>query len=100
MVDAFERDQLLLVAVSDHLRAHRSQYEFSRRGPLAPVDTLHIGHQHRRAARRMAVTDFDAALTLVMCERHKVARMLTLDPQFTTYDLDVHLLSDDDDLRI
>ena len=48
----------------------------------------------------MAVTDFDAALTLVMCERHKVARMLTLDPQFTTYDLDVHLLSDDDDLRI
>lgn len=100
LVDAFERDQLLLVAVSDHLRAHRSQYEFSRRGPLAPVDTLHIGHQHRRAARRMAVTDFDAALTLVMCERHKVARMLTLDPQFTTYDLDVHLLSDDDDLRI
>jgi predicted nucleic acid-binding protein len=101
LLDDFEADRLLLVAVSDHLRTHREWSDFARRGPLAPVDTLHVGHQHRRAARRMdTVPDFDAALTLVMCQRHKVARVLTLDPQYAAYDLDVLVVGDGDDVRV
>lgn len=102
LLDEFEGEQSLLVAVSHHLRPHREWYHLQRRGALAPVDALHVGFQHSRAARRMAAaTDFDTALTLVMCERHKVARMLTLDPQFKSYDLDVHVVgldNGDDDV--
>lgn len=101
LLEDFEADKLLLVAVSDHLRSHREWYDFARRGALAPVDTLHVGNQHRRIARRTTtVSDFDTALTLVMCQRHKVARMLTLDPQFLAYDLDVQLVGDGDDVRV
>ncbi|MEQ1872822.1 MAG: hypothetical protein ABL953_03760 [Ilumatobacteraceae bacterium] len=101
LLEDFEADRLLLVAVGDHLRPHRKWYDVVRRGALAPVDTLHVGHQHRRAAGRMDVTsDFDTALTLVMCQRHKVARVLTLDPQFAAYDLDVQLVGVGDDVRV
>lgn len=101
LVDEFESEQLLLVAVSDHLRPDREWYTLLRRGPLAVVDSLHIGWQHRRAARRMTtVADLDHALTLVMCQRHKVARMLTLDPFFAAYDdLDVQVVGESDDAR-
>lgn len=101
LLEDFEADRLSLVAVSDHLRPHREWYGVARRGTLAPVDSLHVGYQHRRVARRMTtVPDFDAALTLVMCQRHKVARVLTLDPQFAAYDLDVLLVGDGDDVRV
>lgn len=101
LVEQYELEQVLLVAVSDHLRAHRDTYNPVRRGPLAPIDALHVGHQHRRAARRMTSGhDFDTALTLVMCERHKVARMLTLESKFATYDLDVHVVGDRNGSRI
>ncbi len=98
----FEDDQLLLVAVSDHLRPWREWYTLLRRGPLAVVDSLHVGRQHRRAARRMTeVTDFDHALTLVMCQRHKVVRMLTLDSYFSMYrDIAVQVVGENDDARI
>jgi hypothetical protein len=100
LLEDFDADRVLLVVVGDHLRPHREWYDLVRRGPLAPVDSLHVGHQHRRVARRMeTVPDFDTALTLVMCQRHKVSRMLTLDPQFTAYDLDVLLVGDNDDVR-
>lgn len=104
LVEQYEFEQVLLVAVCDHLRAYRDTYSPVRRGPLAPIDTLHVGHQHRRAARRMTngttTVDFDTALTLVMCERHRVVRMLTLDPRFATYDLDVHVVGDRDGFRV
>ena len=101
LVEQFEEDQLLLVAVGDHLRPHRQWNELVHRGPLAAIDTLHVGHQHRRVARRMtAAPDFESALTLVMCQRHKVARMLTLDPHFTNSDLDVRLVGDHDDAGV
>lgn len=101
LLEDFEADRLLLVAVSDHLRPHREWGDFARRGPLAPVDALHVGHQHRRAARRMTnVADLDTALTLVMCQRHKVARVLTLDSQFKAYDLDVQVVGVGDDVRV
>ncbi len=106
LLDEFEDEQLLLVAVSDHLRPDREWYTLLRRGPLAVVESLHVGYQHRRAARRMsAVADLDHALTLVMCQRHKVARMVTVDPYFATVDgialevLDAAVAGESDDAR-
>ncbi|CAN5639117.1 hypothetical protein BH10ACT2_BH10ACT2_26270 [soil metagenome] len=97
LLDDFENDRLLIVAISDHVRPYREWFDFKRRGPLAPVDTLHVGNQHRRAAHRMStVRDFDSALTLVMCQRHKVTRMLTIDPYFTAFDIEVQLVGDRD----
>ena len=100
LVDEFREEQLLLVAVSDHIRPYREWWRLLRRGPLAAIDTLQVGRQHRRAAHRMTDivefhrVDFDHALTLVMCQRNKVKRVLTLDPFFTTFDLDVQLVGD------
>jgi len=85
LVAQYEAEQVLLVAVSDHLRDFR---DWRRHGALAPVDELYVGHQHRRAAGRMDPNDFDRSLTLVMCERHKVHRMATFDPVFEQYDLE------------
>ena len=101
LLDEFEDEQLLLVAVSDHIRPYREWYRLFRRGPLAAIDTLSVGRQHRRAANRMTDSlDFGHALTLVMCQRHKVARMLTLDGYFTTYgDIAVQLVGENDDAR-
>lgn len=89
LVDQFERKELLLVAVSDHLAEFRG---WTHRGPLAPLDRLWVGLQHRRAARRLVAATglpHDVALTLVMCERHRVRRMATLDPTFGQFDLEL-----------
>jgi len=86
LVDQFERDELLLVAVSDHLRPWAAQ---RRKGVLAPVDVLHVGLQHRRAAHRSPLPDFDMALTLTMCERNAVHRIATFDDRFRAYDLTI-----------
>ena len=83
LVDQYEREAVLLVAVSDHLRPWQPG---RRHGVLAPVDVLHVGHQHRRVARRMvAEPDFDVALSLTMCEREKVQRIATFDDRFRSY---------------
>lgn len=100
LVDQFERKEVLLVAVSDHLGEFRG---WRHLGPLAPLDRLWVGLQHRRAARRLVTDttlehdttlDHDIALTLVMCERHRVRRMATLDPTFGQFDLELLPLSD------
>jgi len=86
LVDQFEREELLLLAVSDHLQpwaARRST------GVLAPVDALHVGHQHRRIAHRSPEPDFAVALTLTMCERENVRRIATFDDRFRAYDLTI-----------
>lgn len=88
LVAQYEREEVLLVAVSDHLREFRPK---GRQGPLAPVDNLAVGFQHRRVAHRLLErspsTPADHALTLVMLERHRVRRMATLDEFFTGFDL-------------
>lgn len=88
LVQQYEAEQVLLVAVGDHLRELRGR---SRRGPLAPVDPLHVGFQHRRAAARTVgrtdIADLRHALTLVMCDRHRVRRVATHDPSFDRYEL-------------
>ncbi|MEI7548036.1 MAG: hypothetical protein WCK21_08265 [Actinomycetota bacterium] len=84
LVDQFEREELLLVAVGDHLRPWQAE---RRRGVLAPVDALPVGFQHRRVAGRSTEPDLAVALTLTMLERHKVRRIATFDDRFRDYDL-------------
>jgi predicted nucleic acid-binding protein len=97
LVDEFEREEVLLVAVSTHLRdlergtdlefAHRAAYFLHRnhRGVFAPVEPLYVGFQHRRAAKGVDIADPADALTLVMCERHHVTRIATVSDAFDGY---------------
>ncbi len=101
LLDRYERNEVLLVAVGDHLRAtdHRGEVTAAQRvswflhrprvGVFAPVDPLYVGFQHRRAADATSVDDPDVALTLVMCDRHGVRRVATANPAYLEYDLDL-----------
>jgi hypothetical protein len=101
LLDCYERAEVLLVAVGDHLRAvdHGGQVTSAQRvswflhrpraGVFAPVDPLYVGFQHRRAADATPVDDPDVALTLVMCDRHGVRRVATVNPAYLEYDLDL-----------
>lgn len=101
LLQQFEDEQVLLVAVSDHLRdidhpnglttgekvkwfLHRP-----RVGVFAPVDPLYVGGQHRRAAAVTKVDDPSVALTLVMCSRYGVRRVATLHEAYEAFDLDL-----------
>lgn len=101
LVQQFEDEKVLLVAVSDHLRdidhpnglttgekvkwfVHRP-----RVGVFAPVDPLYVGGQHRRAAAGTKVDDPTVALTLVMCSRYGVRRIATLHEAYEAFDLDL-----------
>lgn len=93
LVDLYQREEVLLHAVASHLQPFRAQQRsgLRRNGVLAPVDPLHVAFQHWRVTRRAARNvdhDLDLALTLVMCERHKVRRVATLDPRFEAFHLD------------
>jgi predicted nucleic acid-binding protein len=97
LVDEFEREDVLLVAVSTHLRdiergdalaaAQRAAYFLHRnhRGVFAPVEPLYVGGQHRRAAKGVDIADPADALTLVMCERHHIQRIASVSDVFDGY---------------
>jgi hypothetical protein len=98
LVDEFEREEVLLVAVSTHLRdvehghdlphPQRVAYFLHRnhRGMFAPVDPLYVGFQHRRAAKSVETADPADALTMVMCERNNVRRIVTGADALTAFD--------------
>ena len=87
LIGRFESQEVLLVAVSDHLKPFRG---LARQGAFTPVDHLWVGFQHRRAARRSTFPDDEQfALTLVMCDRHRVRHMATFDPRFEQFQLAV-----------
>jgi hypothetical protein len=107
LVDGFEREQLLLVAVSTHLRdiergpepplVERVTWLLHRRhrGVFAPVEPLYVGLQHRRAAGTTNVDDRAVALTLVMCHRHKVRRIAAATDAYNAFDIEqVHPVGD------
>jgi predicted nucleic acid-binding protein len=97
LLDEFEREDVLLVAVSTHLRdvergeglepAQRAASFLHRnhRGVFAPVEPLYVGYQHRRAAKGVDIADTADALTLVMCERTNVRRIATVSDAFEGY---------------
>lgn len=103
LLDDAEAGRVLLVAVAEHLHPHLPPLPtpFPERlvaairrslrptGLFAPVHALHVAGQHRRAARRSAAESYDTALTLVMCERHRIRRVATVDPAFGRYHLDL-----------
>ncbi len=101
LVQQFEDEQVLLVAVSDHLRAVDHPHGLTtgekvkwfvhrpRLGVFAPVDPLYVGGQHRRAAAATKVDDPTVALTLVMCSRYGVRRVATLHEAYEAFDLDL-----------
>jgi len=89
LVDQYEANELLLVAVSSHLDPYRS---ITHHGVFAPVDRLWVGGQHRRAAQRLATDGgypLDIALTMVMAERHRVPRLATFEPVFQQFRLEL-----------
>ena len=96
LVSLYQREEVLLVAVSDHVQDFPGvdnplrQIGVRRRGVFAPVDFLWVGFQHRRAARRAAEThelDEAVALALTMAQRHRIQQVATLDPRFEQFDL-------------
>jgi predicted nucleic acid-binding protein len=99
LVEQYRHEAVLLMAVSDHLRlidlgptpttGERVKWFLHRRplGVFAAVDPLHVGFQHRRAARRTNAPTPDVALTIVMCSRARIRRVATLDPVFEQFDL-------------
>jgi len=103
LVAQFERQDILLVAVGDHLRnielgddltaGARAKWFLHRahKGLFAPVDALYVGFQHRRAAAATgtAGTGTAVAMTLVMCSRHKVRRVVTINPAYERYELEL-----------
>lgn len=96
LVDEYEREEVLLVAVSDHLHHFAGmshplrQIGLRRRGVFAPVDFLWVGFQHRRVARRSKMaSDPQLALTLVMAQRHRIARLATFDERFDEYQFEI-----------
>lgn len=98
LVDRFQREEVLLVAVSDHAQRFPGmehplrQIGLRRTGPFAPVDFLWVGFQHRRVAQRAAAAhglDADTALTLTMAQRHRVDHLVTLDRRFDAFELSI-----------
>jgi hypothetical protein len=112
-VAQFERQEILLVAVGDHLRSielgddltagARANWFLHRahKGVFAPVDALYVGFQHRRAAAATGDTgtgtdtdtdtdtDRTVAMTLVMCSRHRVRRVVTTNPTYERYEVEL-----------
>jgi predicted nucleic acid-binding protein len=100
LLDEFEREEVLLVAVSTDLRdiergaglspAQRAAFFLHRnhRGVFAPVEPLYVGGQHLRAAAHVEVADGADALTLVMCERHHIRRIAYAGDAFDGFDIE------------
>jgi predicted nucleic acid-binding protein len=92
LIDDYEAERVLLRAVDEHVP--RTD-EPRRRGRFAPVESLHVAGQHRRAVDLMLegddVSDPDLAMTLVMLERHAIRRIATFDARFAEFDLDIVL---------
>lgn len=96
-----------LVTLWRRLRLRRNGTPVLRDGLLAPVETLHVAPQHRRAADAMlrsgathdgATPDVDdrgrggtrrLATTLVMAQRARITRIASLDPALRGYDVQV-----------
>jgi predicted nucleic acid-binding protein len=98
LVDDYEANRVLLAATSDDLR---HVPEASRHGLLAPVFTLHIAAQHRRAAARVAegLPD-DLAVPVVLVARERIRRIATFDARWSAFDIEIvstELVPADDD---
>ncbi len=82
LVDRYERHEIRLRARADHLEATPPEL----RGTLfAPIETVHVAAQFKRAAARLELPfefDSDMAVTLVVMRRERIKRIATLDRRF------------------
>lgn len=71
-----------------------------RRQSLAPVETLWIARQHRRAAAEVVGTaSFDAKLTLVVMQRERIRTVATTSIEYDHLDIEV-LRADESTLTV
>lgn len=88
LVDDFQADRRLLIALTPHLRqvdpgrAHRFTL-------LAPVWSMVPAGQHRRAARRASGVPADLALAMVMMTWNRLTSVASFDQRWQDYDVDV-----------
>lgn len=78
-----------LRARADHLRVVASDRAV-RQTLFAPVEAIAVAGQHRRAAHRLELDDAisdDAALTLVVMRREKIAEIATFDDSLRGLDV-------------
>jgi predicted nucleic acid-binding protein len=90
LLDCYQRNELRLRARADHLAATHPNGD-TRRDPLfAPVETIDVAGQHRRAARRLRLpvaVDPDTAITLVLVRRERIGAIATFEPVLAAFDL-------------
>jgi predicted nucleic acid-binding protein len=92
LLDCYQRNELRLRARFDHLAATHPSGHDGRDPLLAPVETIHVAGQHRRAAERLRLpvaVDPDAAITLVLLRREHITAIATFDPALAAFDLTV-----------
>lgn len=92
LLDCYQRNELRLRARVDHLAAAHPNGNDGRDPLFAPVETIHVAGQHRRAAERLRLpvaVDPDAAITLVLLRREHITAIATFDPAMAGFDLTV-----------
>jgi hypothetical protein len=83
LVDDYERNTIRLRALSTDLAIHRPDGS----DLLAPVETIHVGGQHRRAADSAhAAIPESLRLAAVLVHRERLARVVSCEPWWHTVD--------------
>ncbi|MEI6402874.1 MAG: hypothetical protein WCP59_11860 [Actinomycetota bacterium] len=92
LLDCYQRNELRLRARVDHLAATHPSGDVGRNPLFAPVETIPVAGQHRRAAQRLRLpvaVGPDAAITLVLLRREHITAIATFDPAMAAFDLTV-----------
>jgi len=87
LIDRYENERDRLFALSSVLADLPAEL---RRGALAPVLTLHVAAQHRRAAAMIGgpLSPF-VALSLVMMQRERIRTVASATYEFDQFDVEV-----------
>ena len=89
LVSQYEGHEIRLRARHDHLGQTPPG---ARRSFLAPVETVYVAGQHRRAAKRLELpfeAEPDEAVTLVIMRREQITRIASFRPVFELLDVTV-----------
>lgn len=89
LVDRYERNEIRLRARVDHVRSLDASW---RRTLLAPIESISVAAQYRRAATRLRVPaplDDDVAITLVVMRRERIRSIATYHQAFEAFDMEL-----------
>lgn len=87
VIERFDREEILLHLLDADIAELQIPADV-RRTLLAPAATMHVAGQHRSAAAR-ATCPADMALDMVMIEWNHLRGIVTLDPRWLDYDVEV-----------